>query len=67
MLEVEGAQDLGDEEKLAYRERLAAEIVALLPDDRGDAQAVLELADTMLWIVAQPPARPARLPGVQTA
>jgi len=67
MLEAEDAQDLGDEEKLAYRERLAAEIVALLPDDRGDAQAVLELADTMLWIVPQPPARPARLPGVQTA
>jgi hypothetical protein len=44
------------EEKLADRHRLAAEIVALLPEDREDAEAVLELAETILWIVPQPPA-----------
>jgi hypothetical protein len=61
MPEAEDAEDTYGDEKLAYRHRLAAEIVALLPEDRDEAEAVLELADTILWIVPQPPARlPAR-------
>jgi hypothetical protein len=56
MPEAEDAEDTYGEEKLIYRHRLATEIVALLPEDRDEAEAVLELADTILWIVPQPPA-----------
>jgi hypothetical protein len=40
-------------EKTAHHRRLAVEIIELLPDDRGEAFGVLQLAEAMLRLIPQ--------------